>query len=241
MAETSTTVQKVSAEALGTFVLVFFGCGTAIFTGGSDYVAIGLAFGLTVLFGAYAVRPDLGRPLQPGRLGRRRAGRPDGLAPGARSTSARSSAAPSSPASRCSSWSRASTATTSATRDWARTASATTAPATPGGRRSCSSCILTAVFVWVILAVTDARNEHPALAPAAIGLTLTMIHFVVDPGHRHLGQPGPLDRRRPLRRQRRDHPALAVHPRPARSAARSRGSPTRCCSATAPTRCPAPG
>ena len=29
----------------------------------------------------------------------------------------------------------------------------------------------------MILAVTDARNEHPALAPLAIGLTLTMIHF----------------------------------------------------------------
>ena len=37
--------------------------------------------------------------------------------------------------------------------------------------------ILTAVFVWVILAVTDARNEHPALAPAAIGLALTMVHL----------------------------------------------------------------
>ena len=53
MADSSTTVQKVSAEALGTFVLVFIGCGTAIFSGG-DYVAIGLAFGLTVLAGAYA-------------------------------------------------------------------------------------------------------------------------------------------------------------------------------------------
>src|SRR3954454_21321697 len=53
MADTSTTVQKVAAEALGTFVLVFIGCGTAIFSGG-DYVAIGLAFGLTVLAGAYA-------------------------------------------------------------------------------------------------------------------------------------------------------------------------------------------
>ena len=37
--------------------------------------------------------------------------------------------------------------------------------------------ILTAVFVWVILAVTDERNEHPALAPAAIGLALTMVHL----------------------------------------------------------------
>ena len=33
------------------------------------------------------------------------------------------------------------------------------------------------IFVYVILAVTDGRNEHPALAPAAIGLTLSMIHF----------------------------------------------------------------
>jgi aquaporin Z len=32
--------------------------------------------------------------------------------------------------------------------------------------------ILTAVFVFVILAVTDVRNEHPALAPLAIGFTL---------------------------------------------------------------------
>ena len=71
---------------------------------------------------------------------------------------------------------------------------------------------MTAIFLYVILAVTDARNEHPALAPAAIGLALTMIHFASITAHRHLGQPGPLDRRRSLRRQRRDHPALAVHP-----------------------------
>ena len=37
--------------------------------------------------------------------------------------------------------------------------------------------LMTAIFLYVILAVTDARNEHPALAPAAIGLTLSMIHF----------------------------------------------------------------
>ena len=34
-------------------MLVFFGCGTALFSGG-DYVATGLAFGLTVLVMAYA-------------------------------------------------------------------------------------------------------------------------------------------------------------------------------------------
>ena len=38
--------------------------------------------------------------------------------------------------------------------------------------------VLTFVFLLVILAVTDERNEHPALAPLAIGLTLAAIHFV---------------------------------------------------------------
>ncbi|MCW2854262.1 MAG: family channel protein [Nocardioides sp.] len=41
--------------------------------------------------------------------------------------------------------------------------------------------ILTAVFVLVILAVTDERNEHPAMAPLVIGLTLAVIHFVAIP------------------------------------------------------------
>ena len=41
--------------------------------------------------------------------------------------------------------------------------------------------LLTVVFVTVILAVTDERNEHPALAPLAIGLTLAAIHFVAIP------------------------------------------------------------
>ncbi len=41
--------------------------------------------------------------------------------------------------------------------------------------------VLTAIFVFVILAVTDIRNEHPALAPLAIGFTLTAIHYVAIP------------------------------------------------------------
>src|SRR5687767_11400094 len=54
MPESSTSVQQMSAEVLGTFVLVFFGVGTALMSGG-DYVATALAFGLTVLVIAYAV------------------------------------------------------------------------------------------------------------------------------------------------------------------------------------------
>jgi aquaporin Z len=41
--------------------------------------------------------------------------------------------------------------------------------------------VMTFVFVTVILAVTDTRNEHPSLAPLAIGLTLAAIHFVAIP------------------------------------------------------------
>lgn len=44
---------RLGAEALGTFWLVLGGCGTAMF--GGDLVAISLAFGLTVLTGAYAL------------------------------------------------------------------------------------------------------------------------------------------------------------------------------------------
>lgn len=41
--------------------------------------------------------------------------------------------------------------------------------------------VMTFIFVTVILAVTDERNEHPSLAPLAIGLTLAAIHFVAIP------------------------------------------------------------
>ena len=52
--DTPTTGQKFAAEVLGTFVLVFFGVGAAVMSGG-DYVATGLSFGLTVVVMAYAV------------------------------------------------------------------------------------------------------------------------------------------------------------------------------------------
>jgi aquaporin Z len=46
---------RLAAEALGTFWLVLGGCGTVIFASGVDRVAVALAFGLTVLTGAYAL------------------------------------------------------------------------------------------------------------------------------------------------------------------------------------------
>ena len=49
-----TTNARLGAEALGTFWLVLGGCGTVIFAGEVDRVGVALAFGLTVLTGAYA-------------------------------------------------------------------------------------------------------------------------------------------------------------------------------------------
>ena len=57
-------MKKYLAEFIGTFVLVFFGCGTAVvlggFTGGMEsgflgVVAIALAFGLAIVAAAYAI------------------------------------------------------------------------------------------------------------------------------------------------------------------------------------------
>jgi aquaporin Z len=63
-------VKKLVAELLGTFVLVFGGCGSAVFSAAFPAVGIGLlgvslAFGLTVLGCAYALGPVSGCHLNP--------------------------------------------------------------------------------------------------------------------------------------------------------------------------------
>ena len=57
---TLTTIQKFTAEFVGTFVLVFVGCGTAMTVGcdsanGSGYILTALAFGLVIVAMAYSV------------------------------------------------------------------------------------------------------------------------------------------------------------------------------------------
>ena len=173
MAEASTTTQKIAAEVLGTFVLVFFGCGTALMSNG-DYVAIALAFGLTVLVMAYAVGRISGGHFNPAVS--------VGAAIGGRM-----------------SWGQVPVYVA------AQLAGALVAGLVlftvmhgfdgfdaegnmaqnffgdQGGVAWWSALLLetvmTAIFVWVILSVTDARNEHPGLAPLTIGLSLAMIHF----------------------------------------------------------------
>src|SRR5689334_24853961 len=61
---------KLSAEFLGTFWLVLGGCGSAVLAAAFPQVGIGLAgvslaFGLTVLTGAYALGPVSGAHFNP--------------------------------------------------------------------------------------------------------------------------------------------------------------------------------
>ena len=60
------TNQKFFAESIGTFVLVFGGCGTAIFAGGNvGYLGVSLAFGLTIVAAAYGIGHISGAHLNP--------------------------------------------------------------------------------------------------------------------------------------------------------------------------------
>jgi aquaporin Z len=183
MADTSTTTQKIAAEALGTFVLVFFGCGSVIYTTNGlqtfDIVQVGLTFGLAVMLMAYAVGRISGGHFNPAVT--------VGAAMGGRM-----------------SWRQVPVYVGS------QLGGAVVAGLalfvllqgfdgfeSDGGMGENSfgdkgsgyawwaafllELLLTLLFVVVILAVTDARFEHPALAPLAIGLTLTAIHFVAIP------------------------------------------------------------
>ena len=59
-------VRKLFAEALGTFVLVFGGVGTAVIAGANvGFLGVSLAFGLTLLVMAYAIGPISGCHVNP--------------------------------------------------------------------------------------------------------------------------------------------------------------------------------
>ena len=77
MSETASPAMyaRLAAEALGTFVLVLGGCGTAILaanfpdaeanTLGVGFLGVALAFGLTVVVGAFALGPISGGHFNP--------------------------------------------------------------------------------------------------------------------------------------------------------------------------------
>lgn len=175
MADPSTTQQKVAAEVIGTFTLVFFGCGTAIMSS-VDYVGTALAFGLTVLCGAYAFGRISGAHFNPAvsvgaALSGRMAWREVPLYVGSQLVGGLI----------------AGLTLFILVRGFdgydvgidglAQNSFGDDGTGYAVWAAFLLELILTAVFVWVILAVTDVRNEHPALAPAAIGLALTMVHL----------------------------------------------------------------
>ena len=174
-----TPAQKLSAEVAGTFVLVFFGVGTALATG-ADVITTGFAFGLTVLVMVYAVGRVSGGHFNPavtvgaacsGRLawaqvpaylGAQLVGAIVGAfvlwtiwqgIPGFSSEGNFGQNAFGDESGLGIAW-------------WAA---------------FLVEVVTTLVFLVAILAVTDERNEHPALAPLAIGFTLAMIHFATIP------------------------------------------------------------
>ena len=173
--DTPSTGQKFTAETLGTFVLVFFGCGAAMRSGG-DYVATGLTFGLTVVVMAYAVGRISGGHFNPavtlgavlgGRLPWNQVGiyfaaqLLGGLLAGAALFGLNHGFAG-----------------FSAEGNMAQNFFGDQGTGFAWWAALLLEILMTAVFLWVILAVTDERNEmNAAMGPLAIGLALAMIHF----------------------------------------------------------------
>lgn len=59
-------IKKYIAELIGTFVLVFVGCGAGVFAGGNiGYLGVAFAFGLSVVVMAYTIGPISGCHINP--------------------------------------------------------------------------------------------------------------------------------------------------------------------------------
>ncbi|MEO5608402.1 MAG: aquaporin, partial [Ornithinibacter sp.] len=185
---TPTMAQRLGAEFLGTFWLVFGGCGAAIFSatflspvsGGAVQIGIGflgvaLAFGLTVVTMAYAVGHISGAHFNPAvTIGVAVAKRFEWkdvpayvitqVAAGLLAGTALYGIANGK-------------AGFDATGHMAANGYGTHSP---GGYSLTAvlvaEVLLTAIFVYVILGVTDSRAPE-GFAPLAIGLTLTIIHL----------------------------------------------------------------
>lgn len=183
---------RLVAEFLGTFILVFGGVGTALLaanfptaennTLGVGFLGVALAFGLTVVVGAYAMGPISGGHFNPAvTLGVAAAGRfawkdtPGYVVAQLLGGLVASSALAGILAG--------GDGALAAARE-AGFASNGYGELSPGGYGIGSAMlvetILTAVFLFVIIGAT-ARIAAPAMAPLAIGLTLTLIHLISIP------------------------------------------------------------
>lgn len=193
-----TTANRLVAEALGTFLLVFGGVGTALFAAtfpagsegnplGVGFVGVALAFGLTVVVGAYAWGPISGGHFNPAiTLGLAAAGRFEWkntigyiiaqLIGGALATTAIVLIG----LFGVDNW-----LTNAQDGGFASNGYGDGEFGSPGGfglgAAIVAEILLTAFFVLVILGVTHSTRGTAALAPLAIGLTLTLIHLISIP------------------------------------------------------------
>jgi aquaporin Z len=179
--------KKLVAEVLGTFWLVFGGCGSAVLAaafGGTDsnlgigLVGVSLAFGLTVLTMAYAIGHISGCHLNPAVT--------LGLVAGKRHPAAE--ALPYIVAQTVGAVAAAAVlyviATGKAGVEVGGFASNGYGELSPGGYGLSAALIaevvLTAFFLIIIMGATDARAPA-GFAPIAIGLGLTLIHLISIP------------------------------------------------------------
>ena len=177
--------RRTTAEFLGTFWLVFGGCGSAVLAAGFPEVGIGLlgvslAFGLTVLTMAYSIGHISGCHLNPAVT--------LGLAAGGRFPSR--DIAPYVVAQLAGAMVAAMTlyVIASGNADWSLSANGLAANGygehSPGGYTFMSGLVievvLTFMFVMIILGATD-RRAPAGFAPIAIGLALTLIHLISIP------------------------------------------------------------
>lgn len=178
-------MRKYLAEFFATFVLVFFGCGTAVvcggFTGGTGtgylgVLAIALAFGLTIVAAAYAIGPVSGCHVNPavslavwmnkGITGKEFAGYVCGQVLGALAGNAVLAAV----VACCPDLSGSG----------ANGFGAASALGLNLGGAFIVEIVLTCVFIMTILGVT-AEGSPSHMAGLVIGLTLTLVHIIGIP------------------------------------------------------------
>lgn len=187
------TAARLSAEVLGTFILVFGGAGTAIFAAnfpapednslGVGLLGVALAFGLSVLAGAYAVGHLSGGHFNPAvtvglAVGRQFAWRDAAgyiiaqIVGGALASTLLFAIAAGGPEGFLQNAQES---------GFAANGFGEHSPGGFGlGAAILAEVILTAVFLFVILGVTD-RRASAGFAGLTIGLTLTLIHLVSIP------------------------------------------------------------
>lgn len=189
MQQSITTPQRLAAEFLGTFVLVLGGCGSAVLAAtflsddvqlGIGFLGVSLAFGLTVVTMAYAVGHVSGGHFNPAvTFGLAASGRlPWKDVAGYVAIQVVGAVAAAAVLFVVASGRSGFSASASgfATNGYGERS--------PGGYGLLAALVievvLTAVFLYVILGVTDTRAPK-GFAPLAIGLALTLIHLVSIP------------------------------------------------------------